>query len=153
VDIELILDSTEIMAPALKGTTRRILAATSSSSMGVSLELADVLARRTAGWPEVHITAAADELLTHLVAIEVNVLGEESVLMTLARIGAQAMMSRAELEDVTGPGECLIGKRPVLASEPSTNTGAHTLASRRTGQAGQLLLHNQRSLGGWRAGS
>jgi hypothetical protein len=62
-------------------------------------------------------------------------------------------MSRAELEDVTGPGECLIGKRPVLASEPSTNTGAHTLASRRTGQAGQLLLHNQRSLGGWRAGS
>jgi hypothetical protein len=111
VDIELILDSTEIMAPALKGTTRRILAATSSSSMGVSLELADVLARRTAGWPEVHITAAADELLTHLVAIEVNVLGEESVLMTLARIGAQAMMSRAELEDVTGPGESLIGKR------------------------------------------
>jgi hypothetical protein len=87
VDIELILDSTEIMAPALKGTTRRILAATSSSSMGVSLELADVLARRTTGWPEVHITAAADELLTHLVAIEVNVLGEESVLMTLARIG------------------------------------------------------------------
>lgn len=152
MDIELILDSTEIMAPALKGTTRRILAAT-SSSMGVSLELADVLARRTAGWPEVHITAAADELLTHLVAIEVNVLGEESVLMTLARIGAQAMMSRAELEDVTGPGECLIGKRPVLASEPSTNTGPIPWPAGETGQAGQLLLHNRRSLGGWRAGS
>jgi hypothetical protein len=97
VDIELILDSAEIVTPGLQDTARRILAAT-SSSMGVSLELADVLARRIAGWPEVHITAAADRLLTRLVGTEADALGEESALMTLARIGAQAVMTRAELD-------------------------------------------------------
>jgi hypothetical protein len=75
--------------------------------------------------PRCVYTAAADELLAHLVATEANALGEEIALMTLARIGAQAMMTRAELEDVTGLGESLIGKRPVLASEPSTNTGPY----------------------------
>jgi hypothetical protein len=56
-----------------------------------------------------HITAAADELLTHLVATEANVLGEESVLMTLARIGAQAIMTRVELE---GRPESACAARP-----------------------------------------
>jgi hypothetical protein len=36
----------------------------------------------------VNITAAADELLAHLVATEANALGEASALMTLAHIGA-----------------------------------------------------------------
>jgi hypothetical protein len=45
----------------------------------------------------VHITAAADELLTHLLATGEEVLADEDgVFMTLARIGAQAIMTRAE---------------------------------------------------------
>jgi hypothetical protein len=55
--------------------------------------------RRAEGWPEVHITAAADELLTHLLAAGEDVLAdEEGAFMTLARIGAQALMTRAELD-------------------------------------------------------
>jgi hypothetical protein len=46
----------------------------------------------------VHITGAADRLLEHLVATEENALDEDSILMALARIGAQAIMARAELE-------------------------------------------------------
>ena len=75
--------------------------------MDVSLGLADVLARQAEGWPEVHITAAADELLTHLVATETDVLGEESPLMTLARIGAQEVMTRAELEGTGDRALCM----------------------------------------------
>jgi len=48
--------------------------------------------------PEVHITAAADELLTYLLGTGENVLDEEGAFMTLARIGAQAIITRAELE-------------------------------------------------------
>ncbi len=66
---------------------------------GVSLELAEVLTRRAEGWPEVHITAAAVELLTHLLATGEKALSEESALMTLARIGAQAIVTRAESDE------------------------------------------------------
>jgi hypothetical protein len=98
VDIELILDAAEIIAPTLKDTARRILTAT-ARDMDVSVELSDVLARRAGGWPEVHLITAADVLLTHLLATEENMLDEESTLMTLARIGAQAIMTRAEPEE------------------------------------------------------
>jgi hypothetical protein len=102
VDIELILDSAEIMAPELQDIARRILTAT-AAQMNVSLELADVLARRAEGWPEVHVTAAADELLTHLLATGEDVLAdEEGAFMTLARIGAQAVITRVELGGPTG---------------------------------------------------
>ena len=96
MDIELILDSAEIMAPGLKDTARRILEAT-AAQMDVSLEVTDVLARQTAGWPKLRITAASDEVLTRLDTGDV--LADEGTLMTLARIGAQAIMTRAELED------------------------------------------------------
>lgn len=39
-----------------------------------------------------------------------NVLGEESGFMTLARIGAQAIMTRAELKNDLRPGASLIGE-------------------------------------------
>ena len=45
--------------------------------MGLSLEVTDVLARWTEGWPEVHVTAAADELLTHLLDTGGDVLADE----------------------------------------------------------------------------
>jgi hypothetical protein len=48
---------------------------------------------------ELHITAAAGELVTYLAGNEENPLGEESTLMTLARIGARAVMTRAELDE------------------------------------------------------
>jgi hypothetical protein len=77
VDIELILDSAEIMAPALKDTARRVLTA-NAGQMDVSLEVADVLARRAEGWPEVRITAAVGELLMHhLLATGEDVLADE----------------------------------------------------------------------------
>ena len=99
MDIELILDSAEVVTPALRDTARRILTAT-AGQMDVSLELTEVLARRAEGWPEVNITAAADELLTHLLAAGEDVLADEDgAFMTLARIGAQAIMTRAELDE------------------------------------------------------
>lgn len=76
MDIELILDSAEIMAPALKDTARRVLTA-NAGQMDVSLEVADVLARRAEGWPEVRITAAVSELLMHLLATGEDVLADE----------------------------------------------------------------------------
>jgi hypothetical protein len=63
VDIELILDSAEIVTSALRDIARSILAAT-ARHMDVSLEVSDVLVRWAEVWPEVHITAAADDLLT-----------------------------------------------------------------------------------------
>ena len=97
MDIELLLDSAEIVTPALRDTARQILTAT-ARQMDVSLEPADVLTRQAEGWPEVHITAAADELLTHLLGTGEDVLAdEEGAFMTLARIGAQALMTRVEL--------------------------------------------------------
>jgi hypothetical protein len=48
------------------------------------------------------ITAAADELLTHLLSAGKDVLaGEEGVFMTLARIGAWAIMTRVEVGEGT----------------------------------------------------
>jgi hypothetical protein len=92
VDLELILDSAEIVTPGLTDIARRILTAT-ARDMDLSLELADVLARRAEGQPEVYITAAADELLTHLLDTGEDVLAhEEGVFTTLA------IIARAELE-------------------------------------------------------
>jgi hypothetical protein len=64
--------------------------------LGVSLTLADVLARRAEGVPGVHITAAADELLARLAATEADALSDGSGLMALARTGALVMVSAAE---------------------------------------------------------
>lgn len=51
------------------------------------------------GVPEVHVTGAADRLLGHLVATEPDPLSDGSVVMALARAGAQAMVTRAEIEE------------------------------------------------------
>jgi hypothetical protein len=96
LDIELILDAAEAEAPALMDTAWRILEA-EAARLGASLDPADVLARRAEGVPEVHITAAADELLAHLAGTSTDPLADGSAFMTLARIGALAVMARAEI--------------------------------------------------------
>jgi hypothetical protein len=115
VDIELILHSAEMVTLALKDATRRILTAT-AKDMGVALELAGVLCHQAEGRPEVHITAAADELLTHLLATGEDVLAlEDGVFMTRAGIGAQAVMTRAELGGVDDPNPAQ-GRRATAAT-------------------------------------
>jgi hypothetical protein len=49
--------------------------------------------------PELHIAAAADRLLEHLAATEQDVADGGSMFATLARIGAETMMSRVELDE------------------------------------------------------
>lgn len=65
--------------------------------MGVPLDTDSVTGRRAEGEPEVHVTAAAEELVKHLAA-EPDAFGDESALMVLARAGAQALMSAIELD-------------------------------------------------------
>ena len=76
-------------------TRRRFLEA-GTRHLGVPLDAASVMARRSEGVPEVHITGAADRLLEHLAATEPDPLNDGSAFRALARIGAQAMVMRIE---------------------------------------------------------
>ena len=67
VDIELILDAVGTQVPGLRELARRFLEA-DAAHLGVPLDLASVIAGRAEGAPEVHVTAAADELVKHLAA-------------------------------------------------------------------------------------
>jgi len=98
VDVELILDAAETEAPGLRDLARRFLEA-EAGHLGVALDLDSVLVRRAEGVPEVHIPGAADRLLEHLVATGENALADDGIVMALARVGAQAIMTRAELEE------------------------------------------------------
>jgi hypothetical protein len=69
MDEQLILDTAAAPAPALRALATEILRA-EAAHLGVSLDAADVLLRRAEGVPAVHLTAAADQLLAHLAAIE-----------------------------------------------------------------------------------
>ena len=64
---------------------------------GVSLEPDEVLLRRGRGGTAMHVVAAADELVRHLAATEADPLAEDGPLMVLARAGALALVSRAEV--------------------------------------------------------
>lgn len=97
VDTATILYAAELEAPALRETARRILEA-EATRLGVPLDPAEVLVRRAAGGTEMHIMAAARELVEHLVATEADPLSEDSPVMVLARAGALALMSGLELE-------------------------------------------------------
>ena len=97
MDIEVILDAAESKAPGLRELARRFLEA-EAQHLGVTLYLASVIARRTEGVPEVHIAGAADRLAEQLAA-QRDALSEDSTLMVLARAGAQAMVTRAEMSD------------------------------------------------------
>jgi hypothetical protein len=58
---ELILDAADITAPALRDTARRFLEA-EAQHLAVPLDPGSVMAHRAEGVPELHITAAADEM-------------------------------------------------------------------------------------------
>jgi hypothetical protein len=96
VDIELILDAAEAEMPGLRALARRFLEA-EATRLGVPLDEASVLARHAEGVPEVYVTAAGDELVEYLAA-QPDALGNDSALMVLARAGAQAMVTSAEVD-------------------------------------------------------
>ncbi len=97
MDEQLIPDTAEAEAPALRALAREILEA-EAAHLGVSLDDADIVPRRAEGIPAVHITAAADELLEHLAAIEGTALPDRGIIAVLARAGAQMLMSAVELD-------------------------------------------------------
>lgn len=96
MDTELILDAAEAEAPGLHDLARWFLEA-DAGHLGVPLDVASVLARRAEGVPEVHVIGAADELVRHLAA-QPDALAEDGAFLTLAYAGAQALVTRAEVE-------------------------------------------------------
>jgi hypothetical protein len=98
MDEQLILGTAEAAAPALRALAQEILEA-EVRHLGVSLGAADVLLRRADGAPAVHITAAADQLLEHLAAIEGTTLPDQGIITILARAGAQLLVSGIELDE------------------------------------------------------
>jgi hypothetical protein len=97
VDIEVILDAAEAAAPALREPARRFLEA-ETRHLGMPLDAANVMARRSKRVREVHITGTAGRLLEHLAATEPDPLNDGSAFMALARTGAQAIVMRIETE-------------------------------------------------------
>jgi|HubBroStandDraft_6_1064221.scaffolds.fasta_scaffold1295412_1 hypothetical protein len=67
MDTGVIVYTAELEAPALRETARRFLEA-EAARLGASLDPADVLLRRAVDGPEMHIMAAAHELVAHLAA-------------------------------------------------------------------------------------
>ena len=98
MDDQLILDTAAAAAPALRALAREILQA-EAAHLDVSLDPADVLLRRAEGAPAVRITAAADQLLEHLAAIEGTTLPDQGIIAVLARAGAQLLMIGIELDE------------------------------------------------------
>ncbi len=95
-DTGVILCAAELKVPALRQTARRIPEA-EAKRFGVSLDTGDVLLRRAEGGPELHVVAAAEELLMHLMAGD-NPLADDSGPPVLARVGAQTLMTRVETD-------------------------------------------------------
>jgi len=103
MDTSVILYTGELEAPALRQMARRFLES-EARRLGVPLDPAEVLVRRACGGTEIHIMAAACELIEHVVATEADPLAEDSPLMVLARAGALALMSRIELNGTVPAG-------------------------------------------------
>ena len=97
MDEQLILDTAEAAAPALRALAWELLQA-EAAHLGVSLDTADVLVRRAEGAPAVHLTAAADQLLEHLAAIEGTTVPDQGIIAVLARAGAQVLVCGIELD-------------------------------------------------------
>ena len=97
MDIEVILDAAEAGAPGLRELARRFPEA-GTRHLGVPLDAASVMARRSEGVPDVHVTGAAGRLLEHPAATEPDPLNDGNAFMALARTGAQATVMRIETE-------------------------------------------------------
>ena len=98
MDIEDILDAAETGVPGLREPARRFLEAVDKARhLDVPLDADSVMARRAEGVPALHLTAAADQLLEHLAAIEGITLPEQGIIAVLAHAGAQLLVSGIEL--------------------------------------------------------
>jgi hypothetical protein len=97
MDDQLILGTAEAAAPALRALATEILQA-EATHLGVSLDAADVLLRRAEAAPAAHLTAAADQLLEHLAAMEGTTWPDQGILAVLARAAAQLLVSGIELD-------------------------------------------------------
>jgi hypothetical protein len=100
MDVGVIVYATELEAPALRQTARRILEA-EAARFGVPLGRTEAMRRRARGGSPMHIMAAADELVRQL-GTAADPLSEDSALMVLARAGALALVNRVELEERSG---------------------------------------------------
>ena len=97
MNIEVILDAADAGASGLRGLARRF-PEVETRHLAVPLDAASVMARRSEGVPEVHITGAAGRLPEHLAATEPDPLNDRSAFMALAHTGAQAIVMRIETE-------------------------------------------------------
>ena len=102
MDIEVILDAAEAGRPHCASPPAGCWRPR-PGTRGVPLDAASVMARRSEGVPEVHITGAAGRLPEHLAATEPDPLNDGSAFMALARTGAQATVMRIEIEAASQP--------------------------------------------------
>ena len=114
MDEQLILDTAEAAAPALRALAGDILEA-EARHLGVLLDAGSVLTRRAEGMPALHLIAAADQLLEHLAAIEGTTVPDQGVIAVLARAGAQLLVSGIELDEA-----CQGRERTIRSSLPRT---------------------------------
>ena len=101
---QLILATAEAAAPSLTALARKILEAEAEAEaeaghLGLSLDPGDVLDRRTGGAPALYLTAAAEQLLEHLAALEGTTPADQGIIAVLARAGAQMLMSGIEMDE------------------------------------------------------
>lgn len=93
----------------------------------MSLNAADLLLRRAEGAPAAHLTAAADQLLEHLAAIERTTVPDQGILAVLARAGAQLLVSGIELDGACDAAQRLRGaKSPKCRRRPGGGSPAPT---------------------------
>jgi len=97
---QLILATAEAAAPSLRALAQKILEAEAEAGhLGLSLDRGDVLDRRTGGAPALYLTAAAEQLLEHLAALEGTTPADQGIIAVLARAGAQMLMSGIEMDE------------------------------------------------------
>ena len=85
MDTSVILYTAELEAPALRQMARRFLES-EARRLGVLLDPAEVLVRRACGGTEMHVMAAACELIEHLAATEADPLAEDSLCRSNIRL-------------------------------------------------------------------
>jgi len=95
---QLILATAEAAAPSLRALARKILEA-EAEHLGLLPDPGDVLDRRTGGAPALYLTAAAEQLLEHLAALEGTTPADQGIIAVLARAGAQMLMSGIEMDE------------------------------------------------------
>ena len=108
--------------PGLRELARRFLEA-DAAHLGVPLDLASVIAGRAEGAPEVHVTAAADELVKHLAAqpegarVELSRLATSAGLTDVGMVRPPTTRSTAQTQVgvLVNANHHLVEHRPLLS--------------------------------------